>query len=54
MTSLDRFDRDLATWLDAEGSHAAPEGLHAAAVDRARRVRQRPGWLVGVTAGVLG
>ena len=53
MTTSDRFDRDLATWLSAETTVRAPAGLHAAAIDQARRGRQRPGWLVDIRGGTI-
>lgn len=54
MTSYDRFDRDLAVWIDGETSVTAPAGLHAGAIERARRTRQRPGLLVALRGGTIG
>ncbi|HEY6570491.1 MAG TPA: hypothetical protein VIZ22_09385, partial [Candidatus Limnocylindrales bacterium] len=54
MTSYDRFDRDLAVWLDAETALAAPAGLHAGAMEQARHTHQRPAWLVAVRGGTMG
>jgi WD40 repeat protein len=39
-----KFERDLEQWLQAEAPASAPTGLHAAVIDRARTMRQRPGW----------
>jgi Tol biopolymer transport system component len=44
----DRFDLDLAAWLDAETEAMAPSWLHDSAIARAIRTPQRPGWLVGL------
>jgi hypothetical protein len=38
------FDRDLEQWLQAEAPARAPEGFHAMVMDRARTLRQQPGW----------
>src|SRR3954471_16352962 len=38
------FDQDLAQWLEAEAPASAPAGFHATVMDRARTLRQRPGW----------
>ncbi len=39
-----QFERDLAQWLQAEAPASAPAGFHASVMDRARTLRQRPGW----------
>ncbi len=54
MTAMDRFDRELAAWLDTEASITAPVGLHAMVIERARVARQRPGWLVAVRGETIG
>ena len=54
MTANDRFDRDLRSWLEADAPTRAPVGLHDAAIERAGRSRQRPGWFVAVRRGTLG
>jgi hypothetical protein len=54
MTANDRFDGQLQGWLQAEASTPAPANLHGSAIDRARRQRQRPGWLVGARRVALG
>lgn len=48
------FERTLESWLEAEALTAAPVGLHDSVVDRARRSRQRAGWLVAMRGGTLG
>jgi Tol biopolymer transport system component len=42
----DRFNRNLATWLDSEAEAMAPGWLHEAAMAKAIRTRQRAGWVV--------
>jgi Tol biopolymer transport system component len=54
MTANDRFDRQLQDWLEAEVSTPAPVDLNEAIIGRARRSRQRPGWLVAVRRGAFG
>ena len=39
-----QFERDLEEWLQAEAPASAPAGFHATVMDRARTLRQRPGW----------
>ena len=39
-----QFERDLEQWLQAEAPAGVPAGLHAAVIDRARTMRQQPGW----------
>lgn len=39
-----QFERDLERWLEAVAPATAPAGLHAAVIDRARTMRQNPGW----------
>ena len=39
------FERDLGQWLQAEAPSSAPAGFHAAVMDRAKTLRQRPGWI---------
>jgi Tol biopolymer transport system component len=48
------FERDLERWLEAEAPNSAPAGLHAAVIDRARTVRQRPGWAASLPGRRLG
>ena len=38
------FERDLEEWLHTEAPASAPTGFHATVMDRARTLRQRPGW----------
>ena len=52
MNGTDRFDRVLADWLASSAPASAPEDLHPAAIDRARRSRQRPRWLAVLRVGV--
>ena len=42
------FSRDLERWLDDEAPLAGPTGLHEEILERARAIRQRPGWIVSV------
>ena len=42
------FGRDLERWLDDEAPLAGPTGLHEEILERARAIRQRPGWIVSV------
>ena len=44
MNPNDTFVRDLEAWLAAEAPVSGPHDLHAAVIDRARTMRQRPGW----------
>ena len=39
-----QFERDLEQWLQTEAPASAPAGFHAAVMDRAQTLRQRPGW----------
>ena len=39
-----QFERDLEQWLQAKAPASAPAGFHATVMDRARTLRQRPGW----------
>lgn len=48
------FDRSLATWLDAAAPASPPPNLHADAIARAGRSRQRPRWLVAVRGRAFG
>lgn len=48
MTSDDRFDLDVARWLESEGRVIAPSWLHDAAIATALHTRQRPAWLVAI------
>lgn len=45
-TSHERFERDLAAWLEAEGGMRAPSWLHEAAIARVVHTPQRSRWLV--------
>lgn len=54
MTTNDRFDYDLERWLDAAAPPSGPASLHDAAIARARRSRQRPGWLVAARRDTFG
>ena len=42
MASDDRFDLDVARWLESEGRVMAPNWLHDAAMATALHTRQRP------------
>lgn len=46
-------NRELEAWLAAEAPVTAPAGLHDAAMEQARRARQRPGWLVAMRGGTM-
>jgi Tol biopolymer transport system component len=48
------FERDLERWLDAEARGRAPEGLHAAVIERARTLRQRRNWSSALPAHWFG
>ncbi len=48
------FERDLEQWLQAEAPVSAPAGFHASVMDRARTLRQRPGWAASHPVGRLG
>ena len=54
------FERDLEQWLQTEAPASAPAGFHASVMDRARTLRQRPGWFTfhqlkgWVTPGTIG
>src|SRR5215204_7766409 len=44
MNSNAKFEQDLEQWLQTEAPASAPAGFHASVIDRARTLRQRPGW----------
>ncbi|HEY5434931.1 MAG TPA: kelch repeat-containing protein, partial [Candidatus Limnocylindrales bacterium] len=48
------FDRELERWLQAEAPATGPAGLHAAVIERARTMRQRPGWATSFPARWFG
>jgi hypothetical protein len=48
------FERDLEQWLQAEAPASAPAGFHATVMDRARSLRQRPGWVTTLPARRVG
>lgn len=54
MTANDHFDRVLQGFLETAELVTAPAGLHDDVIERARRSRQRPGWLVGLRGGTFG
>jgi hypothetical protein len=43
-----QFERDLEQWLRTEAPASAPAGFHATVMDRARTLRQRPGWVTSL------
>ena len=49
-----QFERDLEQWLQAEAPASAPAGFHASVMDRARTLRQRPGWATSLPVRRLG
>ena len=49
-----QFERDLEQWLQTEAPASAPAGFHAAVMDRARTLRQRPGWATSLPARRFG
>ena len=49
-----QFERDLEQWLQAEAPASAPAGFHASVMDRARTLRQRPGWATTLRVRRLG
>ena len=49
-----QFERDLEQWLRTEAPASAPAGFHASVMDRARTLRQRPGWATSLPARRLG
>jgi Kelch motif protein len=49
-----QFERDLEQWLQTEAPASAPAGFHATVMDRARTLRQRPGWTRTFPARRLG
>jgi len=49
-----QFERDLEQWLQTEAPASAPAGFHAAVMDRARTLRQRPGWATTLPARRFG
>ena len=48
------FERDLEQWLQTEAPASAPAGFHATVMDRARTLRQRPGWTTSLRARRFG
>jgi hypothetical protein len=50
MNANTQFERDLEQWLQAEAPPSAPAGFHATVMDRARTLRQRPGWATTLPA----
>ena len=49
-----QFERDLEQFLRAEAPASAPTGFHASVMDRARTLRQRPGWATTLPARRFG
>ena len=49
-----QFERDLEQWLQTEAPASAPAGFHASVIDRARTLRQRPGWATSLPVRRLG
>jgi len=49
-----QFERDLEQWLQSEAPASAPAGFHATVIDRARTLRQRPGWTTTPTVRRFG
>ena len=49
-----QFERDLEQWLQTEAPASAPAGFHATVMDRARTLRQRPGWATTLPARRFG
>src|SRR6187402_2002522 len=49
-----QFERDLEQWLQTEAPASAPAGFHASVMDRARTLRQRPGWATSLPVRRLG
>ena len=49
-----KFERDLEQWLQTEAPASAPAGFHASVMDRARTLRQRPGWATSLPVRRLG
>jgi N-acetylneuraminic acid mutarotase len=47
------FDRDLERWLEAEAPEGGPAGLHEAAMERARTMRQRPRLIASLRGGAF-
>lgn len=45
------FDRELERWLEDEAPKSGRAGFHAAIIERAGTMRQRPGWIVSVRGG---
>lgn len=54
MNQTSSFDRDLERWLAVEAPATVPVDLDAAVIARARRLRQRPAWLVALNGGTIG
>ena len=52
MTQHDPFDLTLGRWLEEEAAGTAPTGLHRDAITAARRVRQRPTWMVALRGDI--
>src|SRR5215211_6191562 len=49
-----QFDRDLKEWLRTKAPASAPAGFHTTVMDRARTLRQRPGWATSLRVRRLG
>src|SRR5215207_10880173 len=49
-----QFERDLEQWLQTEAPASAPAGFHASVMDRARTLRQRPGWVTSFPVRRIG
>jgi hypothetical protein len=49
-----QFEQDLEQWLQTEAPASAPAGFHASVMDRARTLRQRPGWATSLPVRRLG
>ena len=54
MNANTQFERDLEQWLQTEAPASAPAGFHASVMDRARTLRQRPGWATTLPVRQLG
>jgi hypothetical protein len=54
MNANGQFERELEQWLQAKAPASAPAGFHASVMDRARTLRQRPGWAASVLVRQLG
>src|SRR6188508_638363 len=49
-----QFEQDLEQWLQTEAPASAPAGFHASVMDRARTLRQRPGWATSLPVRRIG